>query len=536
MGGDRRSQWQGVRRRGRRRKHTNGRGILTPSFVCTRLPPDGQPAGRGGWRRLQRTTLLSRSSSRTALPPPPPPLSSPPDYSGFSFTTDFESKTDRSRTGLLETPHGTVETPNFIFCATKAAIKGLNMEQMKDAGTQFILSNTYHLFLNPGPEIVESRGGLQSFTGWRGPMLTDSGGYQIFSMGHGSVSEEIKGKRQEDEKKGATLKGKIDAKSGEYRADAEKQPSSASGLLKISEHGAKFRSYVNGSIKELTPEVSIQAQRSLGADIILVLDECTPFRVTKEYTEGAMKRSHRWAFRSLSEFVNGQEERRRSGRPTQALYGIVQGGVYPSLRKESCEFNNEHPFFGVAIGGSLGADKRMMRKTVAVTCRMLRRDRPIHLLGVGGVRDIFHGVANGIDTFDCVHPTRLGRHGGALVKRKFWEEGLPPTSKGKDSVMKVGEHFNVAKGLFKHDDRPIDSECGCATCRNYSRAYLHHCFKSGELVGGSLVAQHNVYFMNELMASIRAAIRENRLEEEKAKWVHPDLEQKSALASFNLRT
>ena len=245
--------------------------------------------------------------------------------------------------------------------------------------------------LTPGSSLIEKMGGLQAFTGWNGPMLTDSGGYQIFSMGHGSVSDEIKGRR-----------------------NIEKRGQSQS-LIKISEEGAKFKSYVDGSIHFLTPEASIEIQRKLGADLIVVLDECTPFNVDREYTKNSMHRSHRWALRSLNEFI-----RTDSGK--QALYGIIQGGVYEDLRDISAAFMNEHPFFGIAIGGSLGANKQMMHDIVTYTRRKIREDRPVHLLGIGGVRDVFNGVRSGIDTFDCVHPTRLGRHGGALVKANHWSE------------------------------------------------------------------------------------------------------------------
>lgn len=316
-------------------------------------------------------------------------------YPNFSFEVTQSVDSSKARLGRLHTPHGTVETPNFIFCATKAAMKATTMSQLREEGTQFILSNTYHLMLTPGSEIVEKMGGLQKFTGWNGPMLTDSGGYQIFSMGFGSVSNEIKGKR-----------------------DTEALGWNQT-LLSITEDGATFRSYVDGIIHHLTPEKSMEVQRQLGADLIVVLDECTPFNVDKEYTEMSMQRSHRWAIRSLNEFL-----RTASGK--QALYGIVQGGVYDDLRDESTAFINETPFFGIAIGGSLGANKKEMHRIVRYTRERLRNDRPIHLLGIGGIRDIFHGVRQGIDTFDCVHPSRIARHGGALVLAAHWDEEPNP--------------------------------------------------------------------------------------------------------------
>lgn len=365
-----------------------------------------------------------------------------------------------ARTGKLVTPHGVIDTPAFIFCATKAAMKSLTIEQLRKANTQVILSNTYHLMLQPGADSVKAQGGLQKFTGWRGPMLTDSGGFQIFSLGSGNVADEIKGRRLLDQNK---------------------------TLLNISEDGAKFKSYINGREYLLTPEESIRVQRNLGADLIVVLDECTPYHVEYEYTKSSMQRSHRWALRSLQEFKSHDDG-------SQKLYGIVQGGVYSDLRKESVDFVNSNEFFGNAVGGSLGADKQQMYDIVALTMSMLRNDRPTHLLGIGGIQDIFHGVLYGVDTFDCVHPTRIARHGGALVKP--WNR--------IDSGQR--EHLNLRNAKYNLDQNPIESDCGCVTCGNYTRGYIHYLLKSEPVLAFTLLAQHNAFFMNDLMASIREAI------------------------------
>jgi queuine tRNA-ribosyltransferase len=308
-------------------------------------------------------------------------------------------------------------------------------------------------------------------------MLTDSGGFQIFSLGHGSVAEEVKGRRQSDRPK---------------------------SLLKINEEGATFKSYIDGKRHTLTPERSIQVQRALGADLIVVLDECTPFHVDKCYTEQSMYLSHRWAERSLQEFQRGPEG-------TQALYGITQGGVYPDLRRVSADFVNNLPFFGHAVGGSLGADKTQMAEVVEMAMEPLDPTRPVHLLGVGGVSDIFYGVTQGIDTFDCVHPTRLARHGGALVPVSVWES-LGEDPKGK-------EHINLRNARFREDSRPIDETCGCQACATVSRGYIHHLLKAGELVAMHLLTTHNVHFMNRLLTAIRGAIATDRLGDEKKKWV-----------------
>ncbi|MEB3701403.1 Queuine tRNA-ribosyltransferase [Candidatus Bealeia paramacronuclearis] len=396
------------------------------------------------------------------------------DYPNFSFEVLKIAATSRARLGRIYTPHGVVETPNFIFCATKAAIKGGTPQMMREEGSQIILSNTYHLMLQPGAELVRKMGGLHKFMGWDGPMLTDSGGFQIFSLGYGSVADEIKGRRSTERPK---------------------------TLLKISEEGATFKSYLDGKKQVLTPEKSIQIQRDLGADLIVVFDECTPFHVDKSYTARSMRMSHRWGLRSLEEFQRGA-----SG--VQALYGIIQGGVYPDLRQESAQFVNDHGFFGHAIGGSLGASKSQMTDVVGMTASQLAPERPIHLLGIGGVSDIINGIRQGIDTFDCVHPTRIARHGGALVPRHLRDEFGTPHK----------EHINIRNARFQEDVNPIDSTCGCTTCQHFSRGYLHHLLKAKELLAMTAITTHNVHFMNRLMTSLRNALQEDRYEDEVKFW------------------
>lgn len=354
-------------------------------------------------------------------------------------------------------------------------MKSLSMNDMRAAGTQVILSNTYHLLLQPGPDVVQAMGGLQKFTGWGGPMLTDSGGFQIFSLGHGSVAAEIKGKR---------LSGRQQT------------------LLRVTETGARFRSYIDGREHLLTPESSIQIQRGLGADLVVVLDECTPYHVDKQYTAESTRMSHRWARRSLEEFQKHDDGR-------QSLYGIVQGGVYPDLRKESCDFINSQPFFGQAVGGSLGADKNQMQDIVGLAMDHLNLDRPTHLLGIGGISDIFSGVRQGIDTFDCVHPTRLARHGGALVRP------VHNSTKGR-------EFINLRNSQYRLDGTPLEPDCPCTTCKTYSRAYIHHLLKAQELLAYTLVSIHNVTFMNRLMTAIRGALVTGTFDQEEKAWVSRD--------------
>ncbi|CAO5681090.1 MAG: Queuine tRNA-ribosyltransferase [Holosporales bacterium] len=387
----------------------------------------------------------------------------------FKYQTIPNSK---ARLGIIETPHGIIETPAFIFCATKATIKGVTPQELRAEKTQIILSNTYHLMLQPGGDVVKKLGGLQKMTGWNGPMLTDSGGFQIFSLGHGSVSSEIKGSRESSRPK---------------------------TMLKVTEEGARFKSYIDGKTHLLTPEKSIQTQCALGADLIVVLDECTPFHVDKTYTERSMHLSHRWAVRSKLEF-----ERISNG--TQRLYGIIQGGIYQDLRIEACDFINNQPFFGNAVGGSLGATKEQMYDIVNFTMDHLNKDRPTHLLGIGGIKDIYEGVKVGIDTFDCVHPTRLARHGGALVR---------PCHNERDQR----EHLNLKNKTYMLDNTTIEPDCDCYTCKNFSKGYIHHLLKADELLAFTLISIHNIRFMNRYLEAIRYHLKNNTFDRIKKDWI-----------------
>jgi queuine tRNA-ribosyltransferase len=392
-----------------------------------------------------------------------------PAYPNFHFEVVRRDEKSKARYGRLRTPHGIIETPHFIFCATRGAMKSVTMQQMREAGAEIILSNTYHLLLRPGGEMVERLGGLHAMLDWQGPMLTDSGGFQIFSLGHGGVAHEIKGNRQWG-----------------Y----------AKTLLKVEEEGALFRSYVDGKLCGLTPERSIEVQRKLGADLILVLDECTPFHADKCFTEASMERSHRWEERSLRVFQEFDDGR-------QALYGILQGGIYEDLRKRSGEYVASRPFFGQAIGGSVGSSVEQMHEVIAMISAYLPPERPTHLLGIGGLHDIWNGVACGVDTFDCVHPTRIARHGAALVH--------PSRAEGK-------EFLNLRNGRFSREDVPVDPDCPCYGCRHFTRSYLHYLLQASELLGGQLLTIHNVAFMSRFMGNIRKALREGNFTETWRAW------------------
>jgi queuine tRNA-ribosyltransferase len=388
-------------------------------------------------------------------------------YPNFSFDIQYRDPSSRARLGKLVTPHGTIETPNYIFCGTKAAIKNLSPRQMREAKADIILGNTYHLMIQPGAELIEKMGGLHKFNGWDGPMMTDSGGFQIFAMGHGSVADEIKGRN----------KGKRDK-----------------SLMDVTEEGARFKSYWNGEDLLLSPERSIDIQRKLGADLIYQFDECTAYHVDRAYTEGSMHRSHRWGNRSLAEFERGHDG-------SQALYGIVQGGVYNDLRVESCAWTKDKPFFGTAIGGCLGGSTEEFYEITGWCMPLIHQDRPVHLLGIGAIPDIFRCVRMGIDTFDCVSPTRIARHGWALAK------GVP------------GNRLNLRNSRFRDDPEPLDAESDLYASNSFSKSYIHHLLKVGELLALQIVAQHNVSVINRLMREVRTAIKNGTLDALEKEWI-----------------
>ena len=382
------------------------------------------------------------------------------------FEVISQDENSKARVGVLKTEHGNLETPAFIFCGTKATVKGVLPSSLIETNTQIILSNTYHLMLQPGSEVIANSGGLQKFTNWNGPMMTDSGGYQIFSLGHGSVSEEIKGKNLTGRNK---------------------------SLLKITEEGASFKNYLNGDKILLTPEKSIDIQRDLGADLIFVLDECTPYNVDKNYTEKSMHMTHRWAKRCMENFKSDNKkyvaENGSAGK--QKLYGIIQGGVYGDLRKQACEEICSMNFDGLAIGGSLGGTKEQMYEVFDFCSSSIDNSRPVHVLGIGGLDDILEGVSRGFDTFDCVSPTRIARHGVMLSKNK--KKGI-----------------NLNNSSFKNDHSSLDENSEINIGRNYSKAYIHHLFKSNEILGMTILSIYNIWFMNNFLMQIRKSIHEKR--------------------------
>jgi queuine tRNA-ribosyltransferase len=375
----------------------------------------------------------------------------------------------RARAGVLQTAHGEVATPAFVPLATRGSVRTLTAPEVAGLGYELVLGNTFHLFLAPGGERIERLGGLHRFMGWEGAIITDSGGFQVFSMGHGTVADEIKGRR------GIAGEGAI---------------------LAIEEEGVHFRSYIEGSERFLSPETSMAVQAQLHSDIVLAFDECTPFHVTREYTARSTERTHRWLTRCM-------DWRERNPGPPSLFYGIVQGGVYEELRISSTEAICASGCDGVAIGGSLGQEKAQMHEVVDWSTRELARiapERPRHLLGIGEIDDLIRGVELGIDSFDCAMPTRLARHGTALVP--------DPANRWR---------LALDRPASRDDERPLIEGCPCPACAGgLSRAYLHHLARSGEQTGGHLLTLHNLTFVAALMGRLRAAIIDGRLAQEAA--------------------
>jgi queuine tRNA-ribosyltransferase len=375
----------------------------------------------------------------------------------------------RARAGVIETAHGEIATPAFVPLATRGSIRTLTAPEVAALGYELVLGNTFHLFLAPGGELIESLGGLHRFMGWERAIITDSGGFQVFSMGHGTVADEIKGRR------GISGEGSI---------------------LAIEEEGVRFRSYIDGSERHLSPETSMAVQDQLASDIVLAFDECTPFNVPREYTERSTERTHRWLARCMS-------WREEHARERSLFYGIVQGGVYEDLRIASTQATAASGCDGIAIGGSLGQEKAQMHEVVDWTTRELARlapQRPRHLLGIGEIDDLIRGVELGIDSFDCAMPTRLARHGTALV--------ADPPNRWR---------LALDRPASRSDPRPLIEDCPCPACAGgLSRAYFHHLVKSGEQSAGHLLTLHNLTFVGSVMARLRAAIIDGTLASEGA--------------------
>ncbi len=360
----------------------------------------------------------------------------------MSFTFQVHHTDGEARTGTFETPHGAVQTPMFMPVGTAATVKGLDPIELKGMGATMVLSNTYHLHIRPGEDLVAEMGGLHKFMGWDGPMLTDSGGFQVFSL---------------------------------------------ETLRTISEQGVEFRSHLNGEKKFFTPESVMRIQRKLGADVVMQFDHVTPGQAEEGLAREGMERSIRWLERCLTEFKVIEDEAEKAGMLPQSLFPIVQGSIYPHLRRESmAAITGMGDWNGYAIGGlSVGEPKPDMYDTLDVTNEMLPKDKPRYLMGVGFPEDLIESIARGVDLFDCVAPTRMGRTGAV-----FTQDG----------------RINIKRAEFRNDPRPIDEECDCSTCTRFTRAYLRHLFVSEELLGLRLLSLHNVHFLIRLTHSAREHI------------------------------
>ncbi|HMC49958.1 MAG TPA: tRNA guanosine(34) transglycosylase Tgt [Solirubrobacterales bacterium] len=365
-----------------------------------------------------------------------------------------------ARTGVLQTRHGPVKTPAFIPLATKGTVRGLESHEVAALGYEMVLGNTYHLFVSPGPERIAKAGGLHGFMGWERALITDSGGFQVFSLAHGGVANEVKGSGRQGGDQGS--------------------------VVSIEEEGVHFRSYRDGAELFISPEVSMQVQAALGSDIALVFDECTPFHADRDYTARSTGRTHRWLERCL-------EWHEREGPVRQAIFGIVQGGIYEDLRRESAEAVSSAAVDGLAIGGTLGRDKAEMREVLSMTAPLLPEAAPKHLLGIGEVDDLLAGIALGLDVFDCAVPTRLARHGVALVP--------DPDNRFRLDLRKSGH---------TGDRDPIAADCPCPACQNHDRDYLSYLSRAEELTAVRLLCIHNLTYLQELMVHARAAIEAER--------------------------
>lgn len=379
---------------------------------------------------------------------------------------EIQASDGAARTGRLRTAHGTVETPAFVPLATTGAVRGLDVDEVAGLGYELILGNTFHLFLRPGAERIAALGGLHRFMGWDGAIITDSGGFQVFSLAHGNVADEVKGRRG-----GAGGHGQV---------------------IEVAEEGVRFRSYLDGSERFMGPEESMAVQAGLGSDIALAFDECTPYHADYDYTARSTERTHRWLDRCLA----WHEAQAPAG---QAVFGIVQGGVHEPLRRASAERVAAAPVDGLSIGGTLGRDKLEMRGVLELTVPLLPPAAAKHLLGIGEPDDLLDGIALGLDLFDCAVPTRLGRHGMALAP-------LP------DNRFR----FDVRSSALERDELPLVVGCECAACVHHSRAYLHHLVRAEELTAVRLLTLHNLNYLACLVRGARGAIRAGRYAEYRA--------------------
>ena len=433
----------------------------------------------------------------------------------MNFSFRIVSTDGLAKLGKLATPHGIIDTPAFVPVGTQATVKSLTPADLKSLGSQVILANTYHLYLRPGADTIYKLGGLHRFMNWDGPLMTDSGGFQVFSLGWAlehDVGKLVSLFARLPSPEGEANGGQVDDSREEIAARQKMEKSQKSliprkKLCIVDDEKATFLSHLDGSLHVWTPEKSIEVQKKLGADLIFALDECTSPLHDKEYTEISMRRSHAWEERSLTAFQKGQGLIRAKGQgKAQAIYGIVQGGPFKDLRIESAKFVSGRDFFGTAVGGAL-VNKSKMLEILDWIMPILPPGRPNHLLGIGTIDDILNSVEKGIDTFDCAHPTRIARRGDLLT--------LPQDG----GSLRNRWVLNITAKEFSADPTPISRTCQCEVCAgSYSRGYLKHLFWAKELLAFRLATIHNLAVMNRLMEDIRRGIADKKLKEVKVKW------------------
>ncbi|OGE14832.1 hypothetical protein A3F00_02690 [Candidatus Daviesbacteria bacterium RIFCSPHIGHO2_12_FULL_37_11] len=399
-------------------------------------------------------------------------------------------KEGKARAGKLITPHGEVETPNFSPVGTQGTVKALSPKDLNEIGVQMVLANTYHLMLRPGDELIKKLGGLHKFMNWNSPIMTDSGGFQVFSLGAALEFGDSK---------------VVEREAGNGKWEARKEITAKPRLNRITEEGVEFQSHLDGSKHILTPETSMEIQRNLGADLIVAFDDHESSHFTKVETKKSLELTERWGLRSLEAYrkSTSQVQRMRPAR-SPLIFGVIHGGLDKGLRISSAKFTDKH-FSAIAVGGIYGKRKQLYQLVDWVT-DIISEEKPRHLLGIGEVEDLFEDIARGVDLFDCVGPTRRARNGSIYVS--------PPFGQIKNNFT-----FSIVNSQFKSDSKPLDSNCKCYTCQNFSRAYIRHLFLAKEILYHKLATYHNVFFITKLMEKIRKTIKNGGFKKLKNMWM-----------------
>ncbi|MCL6096204.1 MAG: tRNA guanosine(34) transglycosylase Tgt [Patescibacteria group bacterium] len=403
-----------------------------------------------------------------------------------TFKIIQKDKKSKARAGIIKTPHGNIETPSFVPVGTQGTVKAVSPRDLKEMGAQIVLANTYHLHLRPGEGLVKKFGGLSKFMSWNGPTMTDSGGFQVFSLGIGKMGGGVKFLREEPK---------------HYKETEEVKPR----LNKITEEGVTFQSHIDGSTHKITPESSIEIQEKLGADLIVSFDDLESPKYSYEETKKSLELTNRWELRS----------KKAHKREDQLLYGVTHGGQFEDLRIESAGFVDKN-FDAIGLGGA-HLSKKNMYEVIDWTVQNVSEEKPRHLLGIGEIDDIFEVIERGVDTFDCVIPTRIARTGFFFISPSGPED--PPGRRPPFGSFKNRFRTDIDKPQFVKDQKPLDENCACYTCQNFTRGYIHHLFRSRELLAYNLLSIHNLYFLINLTKQIRQSILADNFQQMKKKWL-----------------